>query len=310
MPKRIQVIVNPASGQPEPILNTLNGVFQSAGVEWDISLTRQSDDAKRFAEEAIANGVDIVAAYGGDGTVMEVANGVMEGETPMAILPGGTANLMAVEIGIPKSLEKAAEIACSEESKVRYVDIGLMGERKFLLKVGIGFDAEKVKIADREMKDRFGILAYTIGGLKALQELEKAIYRVEIDGESFEVEGITCMVDNAGNYGVSWASAAKDISVSDGLLDVILIRDTRFSSAMAAADSVVGREPDPNFFYHWQGREISISTEPALTVHGDGEIWGETPLEIKIKPQAIPILVPGEPEATVIDKISSRAGII
>ena len=307
MPKHIEVIVNPASGQPEPILNTLNSVFRPVGVEWDIYLTKQSGDAKRFAEAAVEAGGDVVAAYGGDGTVMEVANGVMDSETPMAILPGGTANLMAVELGIPKNLAQAAEIACSEESKVQLVDIGQMGERQFLLRVGIGFEAEKVKIADREMKDRYGILAYTIGGLKALQSLQKAIYNVEIDDKRYEVEGITCMIDNAGNLGTSWATAAQDISVSDGLLDVIIIRDARFSSWMAAADSVVGREPDPDLFYHWQGRQISITTEPALSVQGDGELWGETPIKINVKPQAIPVLVPGGPLSSVIDKIAIRA---
>ena len=182
MPKRIQVIVNPASGQPEPILNTLNSVFRPAGIDWDISLTQKSGDAKRYAQQAITAGVDIVAAYGGDGTVMEVANGVMDSDTPMAILPGGTANLMAVELGIPKKLASAAEIASSDDSKVQFVDIGQMGERQFLLRVGIGFEADKVKFADREMKDRYGILAYTIAGLKALQSLNKAKYKVTIDG--------------------------------------------------------------------------------------------------------------------------------
>ena len=104
MAKKIHVIINPASGQPQPILNRLNDVFHPAGVHWDISITQQGGDATRFARQAIADGADVVAVYGGDGTVMEVAQAVMGGDVPMAILPGGTANLMSVEMGIPKNL--------------------------------------------------------------------------------------------------------------------------------------------------------------------------------------------------------------
>ena len=97
MAKRIQVVINPASGQPQAILNTLNKVFRENEVEWDISITQASGDARRFAENAAAAGADVVAAYGGDGSVMEVAQGLMGTNVPVAILPGGTANLMSVE---------------------------------------------------------------------------------------------------------------------------------------------------------------------------------------------------------------------
>ncbi len=108
MQRKVHVIINPASGRPKPVLHILNSVFKQAEVDWDISLTKASGDAERFARQAVADGVDIVASYGGDGTVMEVARGVMGSPVPLAILPGGSANLMAVELGIPKDLEQAA----------------------------------------------------------------------------------------------------------------------------------------------------------------------------------------------------------
>ena len=104
MSRKIAVIVNPGSGQPSPILHTLNSVFRSAGVEWEIYLTHRSGDAERFAHEAVEKGVDAVAAFGGDGTVMEVARGVMRSQIPMAILPGGTANLCRLNWGYRKTL--------------------------------------------------------------------------------------------------------------------------------------------------------------------------------------------------------------
>ncbi len=149
MKRKIHIVINPASGQPQAILNQINDVFYPAGVEWSVSITLKSGDATRFARQAIADGADVVGAYGGDGTVMEVAQAVQGGDIPMAILPGGTANLMSVELGIPKDLTKAAQIMVDPDSVVRSVDMGQIGEQLFMLRVGMGFAGEKVKMADR-----------------------------------------------------------------------------------------------------------------------------------------------------------------
>ena len=292
--KRIHVVINPASGQPQPILNQLNDVFYPLGVEWSISLTQKSGDATRFTRQAIADGAEIVGAYGGDGTVMEVAEGVAGGQTPMAILPGGTANLMSVELGIPKDLTKAAQIIIDPNSVIRQIDMGQVGEKKFMLRVGIGFAGEKVKIADRELKDKWGILAYSIAGLKALKTTSVAQYRITVDGIEHETDGKTCLIDNAGNIGMQGMSADKAISVSDGMLDVIVVRDASFSSWIAVGDQILGREPKPGAVKHWQGREISIECDPPQTVQLDGEIWDPTPVSAKVLPGVLPVLTISE----------------
>jgi len=92
--RKIHVVINPAAGKDEPILNTINKVFHKYEIDWQVSITKKFGDATRLAKQAIANGVDLVAGYGGDGTQMEIANAVMGTNTPMAILPGGTGNAM------------------------------------------------------------------------------------------------------------------------------------------------------------------------------------------------------------------------
>ena len=292
MAKRIHIIINPASGQPHPILNQINDVFYPAGVEWAVSITLKSGDATRYAKQAIAEGVDVVCSYGGDGTVMEVAEAIRGGDTPMAILPGGTANLMSVELGVPKDLTKAAQIAMDTDSVIRNVDMGQIGDQFFMLRVGIGFAGEKVKLADREMKDKWGILAYSIAGLKALQTVAVANYRITVDGAEFEVEGKSCLIDNAGNLGMQGVSAAKNISVSDGLLDVIVVRDARVGSLLAVGSQVLGYETSSDAVQHWQGREIYVECDPPQTVQGDGEIWNDTPVAVKVLPGVLPVLTP------------------
>ena len=101
----------------------------------------------------ITTALQWIAAYGGDGTVMEVSQAVQGGETPMAIPPGGTANLMSLEMGIPRKLNQAAQIMIDPDSVIHHLDMGQAGERRFMLRVGMGFDAQKVKLADRELKD-------------------------------------------------------------------------------------------------------------------------------------------------------------
>ena len=110
MTQKVHVVINPASGQPQTILNKLNDVFHPAGVDWAVSITQKSGDAARFTRQAIADGAEVVGAFGCDGTVMDVAEAIQGGEIPMAILPGGTANRVSVELGIPKDLSEAAKL--------------------------------------------------------------------------------------------------------------------------------------------------------------------------------------------------------
>ena len=298
MAKKIHIIINPASGQPQPILNQLNDVFSPAGVEWDISLTKKSGDAARFSLQAITDGAEAVGAYGGDGTVMEVAEAVQGGDVPMAILPGGTANLMARELGIPKDLTQAAQIMIDPDSVIRHVDMGQVGDQRFMLRVGMGFAGEKVKLADRELKDRWGILAYTIAGLKALETVPVAHYRITVDGVEYETDGKTCLIDNAGSLGIRSLSVSKGVSVSDGLLDVIVVRSARVGSLIALGKEIMGRKPNPDDFKHWQGREINIECDPPQPVTGDGEIWDDTPVSAKVLPGVLPVLTPNDEQDT------------
>jgi YegS/Rv2252/BmrU family lipid kinase len=296
MAKRIYVVINPASGQPKPVLHTLNSVFRAAGVYWEAFVTKESDDAYRYAQEAVGDGADVVAAFGGDGTVMEVASALMGSQVPVAILPGGTANVMSVELGIPDDLEAAARVACDPSSQIRAVDVGQVGDRTFMLRVGLGFAAEHVLGATREMKDEYGKLAYTVSALEVLKDLPVATYTLTLDGEQFEVTGVTCRVDNSANMGMPGFVASTETNVSDGLLDVTVIRDAGAKSLYSIVASAAGHgTPDPAAFHHWQAREMTIDSDPPQRVIGDGEEWGQTPISVKVLPQAIRFLVGGQP---------------
>ncbi len=291
MAPRIHVVINPGSGRPKPILHTLNAVFRPHHIEWEISLTRKSGDVEQFARQAAESGVDIMAAYGGDGTVMEVARGLMGLETPLAIFPGGTANLMAVELGIPKDLSKAAELAVDEHSAIHSIDVGRSGVGYFMLRVGMGSSARKVEYADRELKDRFGVMAYNLAAFKAIKAKDEANYHLTVDGKIFDIRTLACEVYNAGNMGVAGTSLVPSISVEDGLLDLVVLRE-KVSRTLLTHDIEHSIRPSDDLFDHWQARQICIESDPPQPLHIDGEMVGTTPVTIDILPKAIRVLVP------------------
>jgi diacylglycerol kinase (ATP) len=293
MSKRIRVVINPAAGQPEPILHILNSVFRPADVQWNVSITHEFGDATRQARQAVEDGADVVVAYGGDGTVMEVANGLIDTEAALGIVPGGTGNVLSIELDIPQASEEAAQLLVSPDAQIRQVDVGLSGERSFILRAYVGFDAQRIQMTTREMRDRYGKLAYLIAALKAIPESTSIRYRLTLDNKDVECEGFTCIVQNAGNMGVGGLSLVPDVSISDGLLDVIVIHGLDPLSLASALGSIADTPLDPSRFQHWQARQISIATDTPQAVIGDGESWGETPITIEVSPSAVCVIGPG-----------------
>jgi len=301
MTKRVQVIINPTAGQDQALLSVLNRVFHNAGVTWDASITNKAGDGRRFARAAVEAGVDVVAAYGGDGTVMEVASGLLGTTVPLAIFPGGTANTMSLELGIPGDLAEASALVCAEECAIAPIDMGQLGEdHYFILRAGTGLEAEMVEGADRELKNRLGTLAYALAALQAIREPTLSRYRLTIDGQQVECEGLSCMICNSGNLGRAGITLSAAVSVRDGLLDVFVLQQANLATLLSLTRDVLTQsEPTSTALQHWQGREITLLAEPSQTVQVDGEVLGQTPISAKVLPGAVRIIVPAD--ARVLD---------
>jgi diacylglycerol kinase (ATP) len=293
-PRQVFVVINPAAGQDQPILKSLNKIFHENEVDWDVAITKDRGDGQRLAREAAQSGVDLVLVYGGDGTVMECASGLVGSQTPLAILPGGTANVMARELGLPLDLVEAATLAINPQSRIRCVDMGQVGEQTFLLRAGIGFEAEMVEGADRELKDRLGMLAYGLSALQTLADPPLARYRLSLDGEEEEYDGLACVVANSGNMGAADIVLSKKTDISDGLLDVFVVTKANLPSLVSLVANVVSGRPDPPALKHWQVREVRIESKPVQTVQLDGELIGQTPVTMKILPEAVQVIIPPE----------------
>jgi len=294
--QRIKVIINPAAGHNEPILNVLNDVFHPTRIDWQVALTYGPGDAARIAKEAAEEGFDLVAAYGGDGTQMEVANGLSGTNVPQAILPGGTGNAMALELGVPINLKQATELIINNPKK-RSVDVARMddnhGGRIFMLRAYTGVSTKDA--ASRELKDKFGQLAYVQASLKFLFEAPANHYKVVIDGEEIEGEAMICFILNAGSIGgVLGFKLPTDqmVDVSDGLLDFYAITKG-VKPLRALSQFLYNHEGRETGLYHWKGSKIQIEADPEQDFWVDGEMGGTTPISISAIPSAIQILSPG-----------------
>jgi diacylglycerol kinase (ATP) len=292
IPQRIFVVINPAAGQDQPILSSLNKIFHEKGVDYDVAVTKDKGDGKQLAREAVESGAEIILVYGGDGTVMECASGLIGSSTPLAILPGGTANVMARELGLPLNLVEAVSLAINPQASIRCVDMVRVGKDTFLLRAGVGFEAEMVEGANRELKDRLGVLAYGWSALQALVDPPLARYRLGLDGTEVESEGLACIVANSGHMGVSDIVLSPKADISDGLLDVFVVTKADLPSLAALAASVLSGRQDLPALQHWQVREVRIEADPLQSVQLDGELTGQTPVTMKILPEAVKIIVP------------------
>jgi diacylglycerol kinase family enzyme len=310
--RNVQAIINPASGGDEPMLNILNDVFGQYGIPWDARITHATGDATALTRAALDAGCDLVVSYGGDGTVMEVANGMMGSDVPLGILPGGTANAVATELGIPTALRDAVQVIC-ESSTRRKLDVGRAGDRYFLLRVYTGIPGEYT--ATRELKDRFGLLAYPLSALRLLRERSSVRFHIEVDEQIIEEEGLLCFVNNIayartprlqawverffldvrahdGESAVSiHEPVLHTIDPSDGLLDVLLLAPESLTLA-SLANALVRTEETVARAHLFQGKRIHLDADPPQPVGIDGETLGDTPVTIEVIPQAIEVIVP------------------
>ncbi len=290
--RKIHVILNPASGNNEPILSYLNDSLHSSSIDWEVFLTHGRGDATSLAKKATKEKVDAVIVYGGDGTVMEVAQGLYKSNTPMGIIPGGTANVMAKELGIPTSTVEAIELLKSNYLKKKIIDMAVVGERPFIIRLNLGVLAEMVKGTRRSVKDKFGVLAYVGAAIKHTVTTPKEQYRLVLDGKKINTKGVALVVANSGNIGIQGMSFLPTIDISDGHLDVVVFRTKNPKTLLAWASSQIKGESSSPHIRHWKAKEVNIILPGERSV-----IIDDVPVKLKeikasIVPKSLTVLVP------------------
>ncbi len=300
----VTVILNPAAGrgQGKQRRAALESLLAASGVLCELLETRAAGDATRLAAQAAAEGANIVAAAGGDGTLSEVLNGLAAGgfTARLGILPLGTGNDFARCIGVGTDLKAAVDTLF--HGTPRAIDVGQVrfgdhAPRYFLNVSGCGFDALAAQRVN-ENRDRRGwrhirgMPAYLCAVLQELATLRAASLRLEADGQVFEQRAMLCAIANATSYG-GGMRVAPDALLDDGLFDICTIAEAgRWEFLRAFPGVFKGTHVSHPKVTMRRAREIYLSSEPPLPVLVDGDVLGTTPVRFSILPCALEIMAP------------------
>jgi len=288
--KKIHVVINLANQKDDSILVDLAAAFKDALVEFNYTLVHRNDNTTNIVKKLLGK-VDLIAVYGGDGTVTRVAHAMIGQAIPLAIIPSGTANVIAKEFGIPLELRDAIELITNGLSEVKTIDTGICNRRPFVIRVNFGLMADMVSHAERAMKDSFGQFAYGMSAIEALSETTPTQYKMHIDGQEVIEIGVSLSVTNLGSIGISDYAMLPSIKIDDGLFDVILLNHADILSLLRLAGSTL-LQTESSVLKRWRCKEILIDlTSSQSYILDDCELKARH-LAISIRPKSLNILVP------------------
>lgn len=259
-------------------------------MQWDISVTQRNRSAGSIAQKLIGK-TDLIVVYGGDGCVTEVAAALHGTNTPMAIIPGGTANVMAKELGIPTDTMEALELLQHGKLRLKKIDMGMVNGKPFLLRVNLGIMADMVTEASRGLKDKIGQLAYGLTAMKTAAQADPVNYELKIDGKKLVADGVALTVTNSGHIGIGDFALQPGISITDGLLDIVLMKDNDPISMIQALGSAL-TQTESNALQHWTCKSVIITMPKKQAVIGDDRLFYTNKLKIKVVPGSLNMLVP------------------
>lgn len=290
---RISIIANPRSGRGRAFSRVQGYVRNWPHRNWNVQVltTRAPGHAAELARMLASHPPDLLAVCGGDGTVNEVANGIPDPPFPVAVLPAGTANVLARDVGIPLDPVEALEVAL--QGSVRRIDLCLLQgthSRHFLLMAGAGFDAYVVARTSSALKDRFGIAAFYQSTLRCLATYGFPEFVLAIEGRS--IRATTCVVANSRGYGGGLVlTPAADMT--DGLLDIVAVEGrSRVNLALFALTALRGKPRSYPWVRYLRSRSLEIDGPAEVKVQVDGEQAGTLPAAVRLVAHSFPLVVP------------------
>jgi len=298
---QVWMIYNPVAGHRDMHVEVIRSAEHLRSLGWQVQLcrTEAAGHGARLAREAREAGADMVVAVGGDGTIGQVADGLVNSATQLGVIPVGTGNVWARMLGIPvwgpsnrDAIMAATRIL--EQGETRRVDVGWVDGHHFMLWAGVGFDAQVAHEIEphREVRRSLGNWAYLVTALVQSLVMRGERTTVVVDGRVFRQRLMMLIVSNARLYGPLWELAPR-AQLDDGLLDVYLFKGTNTLDTFRHLVTLMAGNQgvDPQIEYY-QARHITVIPERSLPVHLDGDPFGNTPVNIQVVPRALSVVVP------------------
>lgn len=300
---RASVIFNPTAGRDRG--NAIAGQVQrnltGQGMEVVLRGTHGPREAARLAEE-VARDSDLVVAIGGDGTINEVTNGLAswaadersrghEVRPKLGIVPAGTVNVLALDLGIPFQARKACDVIAA--GKTMSLDVGNVNGHRFLLMMGAGIDALTIHNIDLRAKKRFRELAFVGTGVKAGLTEPLPQFLVRVEGREYLATFV--VAGNTRYYGGRFGVTPK-ADPTDGLLDLMLFTGTKRSGLavfwLEVPTSLHLQNPNVVYLKAKKAELVPLDEEQVVWFQTDGELAGRLPAHVEIEPQTLDLLVP------------------
>ena len=297
--KQATIIFNPMSGRPgrraERAAN-MSRLLSERGFVVKAFATAGANDATRIAQEAVKSGEDVVISYGGDGTLNEVIQGLTGTNVPVAVWPGGTANVVARDLGIPFDLEKLADVIV--RGNTRRIALGVARnqsvdenfKRFFLMFAGIGLDASVAQNVNLKLKRRTGEFAYWVEGMKHLVQWPADVFSIKVDEN--EYEAVFALLGNGKSYG-GGISLTPKARLEEPSFEIYLLPrlQNNFAYLKDLALCLSGR-PERSRATIVKGQKVTANSSAAPWVEVDGEVIGKLPMSFEIVPEALSVIVP------------------
>lgn len=271
--------------------------LEAAGWKVDSLVVRRKSALRHHAAHGVDAGVDVVVAVGGDGAVLQVVNALAETKVALGIIPMGTGNLLAGNLGIPHQLDRAVDVLVNGHH--RRIDLGRVTvggkDHDFTVACGVGFDARVMQATDTREKRRLGKLAYLVQAIRQAQHVRDVTHEITLDGRRSSRKATQVLIANFGQMG-SLVETRREIQPDDGLLDVIVVRAPgQVLGLLAGWEALRQRNLGASAAGHVfraQAREVRIATRRARLVETDGSFVGTTPIIASIRPAALTVIVP------------------
>ncbi|MGH9673677.1 MAG: diacylglycerol/lipid kinase family protein [Bryobacteraceae bacterium] len=273
------------------IATSVPEILRGQGCDVTLSPTARAGHATTLAREAVESGADLVLAAGGDGTVNEVLNGMAGGAVPLAVLPAGTANVLACELGLPRDPVRAAERLSGLTP--RRIALGLLRAaglppRYFLLFAGVGLDARIASDVEMAFKRRAGRLAYWWAGFA---QLGKPVPEFTVRADGMEVRAGFALASRVRNYGGD-LEIAREASLFENRFALVAFEGaSAWTYLRYLAGVALNRLPGMRGVALRHARRVEFAGE-RIPVQVDGELAGHTPAAVEIVPDALTLLVP------------------
>ena len=294
---RALLITNPLAARARSrAVTVIENVLRAGGWAVDVRATAGHGDARRIAEQARGEGFDVFVCHGGDGTAMQVAAGIVGTGIPLGLVPGGTGNILAGNLRLPRGPAAAARALL--RARPLAIDVGMVersdGPHYFAVASGTGFDAQLMADTDLQAKRRWKMAAYMARALMTITTVRSATHRVTIDGTSHTVRAAMLLVLNCGELIPPIVRLGPGITPDDGYIDVVALQaDGVFESAGALFDLFRGSANGSGRVWRGRGRNVRVEVVDGAPrpVQLDGEPTGTTPFEVRVLPGALTVLV-------------------